>query len=689
MYQCILFAVLIISTSLQHKCETKEIKTKLQAIITPFNMQYREELNYLKGSPIRTNNIKNRNNIKTKGIYITVWLKKNTQEYFSKDQVVIIDHVLDAVTDKVSKLINPYVVVIQQDEVLESYKLKHLKMVNSEVKEIVFSKDSTKHYPGCYADLKRSSCNATMAEKVTPMQYSEGFCCSCNMAVNIKRQMNDCQGRSRFKHVVHSKNALNEDIEMLISRTVDNLDSDDKIISEFTHNTESSHTYREQIRGGQNCDSTNTPEYVDEAYRYHESSHCLEFSDLWLDQYKVNKLESASYRHSVTISVYEKYTRDDTIPFYKKIISKVKLSNNDQAYENDETTVQAKYIALTFGDDQYYSLDINNDRLLIPEKVSSIVEHVNPQAIDDPKKYLIVNAKNISIKGDECNKVGVSYEAFFKQSNRCGVKRSSCLNNQPSHLWKQDMDAIESETPGSYFLENFVKFPQDANIMENINGTETLNLHYELDYISELFIHKETNYNSVLSTRSLIEIVEIYSDATKTDQTKIVAAIYNIGMTPKLFQVQLLEFPISTKKNCTDTQSRDVLILPFHRHNHVFMFDGPLIKSNINCTLQVLDKWDKVMAWRHVLISEANRCFCVWYRECVCTTIEDQLFASDYKTISQKNYNGAGFRGAKPEMRNFNSISKLNIIKLILIFLSTFFIMKFLIGIIHRTYEHT
>jgi len=62
-------------------------------------------------------------------------------------------------------------------------------------------------------------------------------------------------------------------------------------------------------------------------------------------------------------------------------------------------------------------------------------------------------------------------------------------------------DAIESEIPGRYFLENFVKFPQDANIVQNINGTETLNLHYELDYTSELFIHKETNYNSILSTR--------------------------------------------------------------------------------------------------------------------------------------------------------------------------------------------
>lgn len=37
--------------------------------------------------------------------------------------------------------------------------------------------------------------------------------------------------------------------------------------------------------------------------------------------------------------------------------------------------------------------------------------------------------------------------------------------------------------------------------MQKINGTETLNLHYEMDYTSELLIHKETNYNSVLSTR--------------------------------------------------------------------------------------------------------------------------------------------------------------------------------------------
>lgn len=42
--------------------------------------------------------------------------------------MIIVDHVYEAVTNKVTKLINPYIVVIQQDEVLESYKLKHIKV---------------------------------------------------------------------------------------------------------------------------------------------------------------------------------------------------------------------------------------------------------------------------------------------------------------------------------------------------------------------------------------------------------------------------------------------------------------------------------------------------------------------------------------------------------------------------------
>lgn len=111
--------------------------------------------------------------------------------------MIIVDKVYEAETNKPTMLINPYIIVIQQDEVLESYKLKYIKVslwnlinvyiylcvcichvifvytqtVNSEAKEIVFNKESNSHYPGCYTDVKRSVCNA-MAE-VIPIQYSE------------------------------------------------------------------------------------------------------------------------------------------------------------------------------------------------------------------------------------------------------------------------------------------------------------------------------------------------------------------------------------------------------------------------------------------------------------------------------------------------------------------------------------
>jgi len=52
--------------------------------------------------------------------------------------------------------------------------------------------------------------------------------------------------------------------------------------------------------------------------------------------------------------------------------------------------VQANYVALTFGDDQYYSLDINNDRLLIPEEVPLIVKHLYPQSTGDLKNNIYV-----------------------------------------------------------------------------------------------------------------------------------------------------------------------------------------------------------------------------------------------------------------------------------------------------------
>lgn len=95
----------------------------------------------------------------------------------------------------------------------------------------------------------------------------------------------------------------------------------------------------------------------------------------------------------------------------------------------------------------------------------------------------------------------------------------------------------------------------------------------------------------------------------------------------------------------------------------------------------MLDKSDKVVVWREVLISEANRCFCVWECECSCTTIESESFKSKCKSMPKEQYNKAGFRGVLP--LNFNHDLKANIIQLTLMFIAIFWIVVFLIGKIY------
>lgn len=60
---------------------------------------------------------------------------------------------------------------------------------------------------------------------------------------------------------------------------------------------------------------------------------------------------------------------------------------------------------------------------------------------------------------------------------------------------------MNSGNPGNFFLQNFVKFPHNSDIIQNIDGTQTLNLLYEMDYISELSIKIPANYNSVFFTK--------------------------------------------------------------------------------------------------------------------------------------------------------------------------------------------
>lgn len=93
-------------------------------------------------------------------------------------------------------------------------------------------------------------------------------------------------------------------------------------------------------------------------------------------------------------------------------------------------------------------------RVLIPEPVPKEIENLYPQLkgimkrnfgsslrqgfLGGAKEYLVVSPDEITVDGDECDKLGVSYKAFVTQSERCNRPAGTCLNNQPAHLWYRD-----------------------------------------------------------------------------------------------------------------------------------------------------------------------------------------------------------------------------------------------------------
>ena len=53
----------------------------------------------------------------------------------------------------------------------------------------------------------------------------------------------------------------------------------------------------------------------------------------------------------------------------------------------------------------------------------------------EDSQYSMLVDRHLTTNGDECNKIGVSYEAFALQSNACYREYNSCLENQLKHLY--------------------------------------------------------------------------------------------------------------------------------------------------------------------------------------------------------------------------------------------------------------
>ncbi|KAJ0717369.1 putative generative cell specific-1/HAP2 domain-containing protein [Helianthus annuus] len=63
---------------------------------------------------------------------------------------------------------------------------------------------------------------------------------------------------------------------------------------------------------------------------------------------------------------------------------------------------------------------------------------------------MLLERVRFTLDGLECDKIGVSYEAFNNQPGFCSAPQISCLHNQLLNFWDADQNRIRRNQPPLY-----------------------------------------------------------------------------------------------------------------------------------------------------------------------------------------------------------------------------------------------
>ena len=88
-------------------------------------------------------------------------------------------------------------------------------------------------------------------------------------------------------------------------------------------------------------------------------------------------------------------------------------------------------------------------------------------------RWMFIDRSDITKDGSECNKIGVSYEAFQNEGNKCEKIVGSCLKNQIEDLNSEDLIRMEKGEKPKYFIAGMGEFLASQN-------TEQVSLIYKM-----------------------------------------------------------------------------------------------------------------------------------------------------------------------------------------------------------------
>lgn len=137
--------------------------------------------------------------------------------------------------------------------------------------------------------------------------------------------------------------------------------------------------------------------------------------------------------------------------------------------------------------------------------------------------WMLLERLRFTFDGLECNKIGVSYEAFNAQPNFCSLPYWSCLHSQLWNYWEADQNRPRNSTP-QYCLEGrFERINQHPNAGTHsfsIGVTEVLNsnLLIELSADDIEYVYQRSPGKILSVTIPTFEALTQFGTATVTTQ---------------------------------------------------------------------------------------------------------------------------------------------------------------------------
>ena len=178
------------------------------------------------------------------------------------------------------------------------------------------------------------------------------------------------------------------------------------------------------------------------------TAHCLRFDDLW---YSAFSIPSPKIYYTLDI-IIEQFSNNGTLIDS----SSLTLSPFHPVSSTTNKTLIAKIVG-----DFYPSippLDLSAFYLFRPSKPEN-----HPRVLQGVGRWMFIDRNDITKDGSECNKIGVSYEAFENEGNKCEKIVGSCLKNQIEDMNSDDLKRMEQGEKPSYFIAGMGEFLASQN----------------------------------------------------------------------------------------------------------------------------------------------------------------------------------------------------------------------------------